>query len=347
MNVNKIYQGNCLEVLKTFPNECIDMIITSPPYYALRDYGVDGQLGLEPTFQEYISKLVEIFDEAKRVLKKDGTCWVNLGDTYIGSGRGAGGDGSQKESWVFTEKEERTCLNCGNTFTGRKFQNYCSSACSGVDNTKRTDKGLLPNKSLCNIPSRFAIAMQDNGWTLRNEIIWQKPNAMPSSVKDRFSVDYEKLFFFSKSKKYYFEQQKEPMKTTDINPPRGSKGVMGQLNSGLRKQDLLGRSDYTGFNDRYKLPKDLMRNMRCVWNINTQPFKGHHFATFPEKLVETPIKAGTKKGGIVLDIFMGSGTTGVVAKKLGRNYIGIELNEKYVEMAERRISKVYYQESLL
>ena len=282
MQINKIYQGNCLEVLKTFPNECIDMIITSPPYYALRDYGVDGQIGNESTFQEYINKLCDIFDEVKRVLKNDGTCWVVIGDSYDGNKRG-------KTDLKVSEATKYSCENL----------------------IKKTQ---LQNKCLLQIPARFAIEMTNRGWILRNEIIWCKPNVMPSSVKDRFSVDYEKIFFFSKSTKYYFEQQKEPMKTNDINPPRGS--------------------------------KDLMRNMRCVWNINTQPFKGHHFATFPEKLVETPIKAGTKKGGIVLDIFMGSGTTGVVAKKLGRNYIGIELNEKYVEMAERRISKVYYQERM-
>lgn len=315
MNVNKIYQGDALETLRTFPDKCIDMIITSPPYYALRDYGVDGQLGMESTFQEYINKLCDIFDEVKRVLKDDGTCWVNIGDSYDGNKRG-------KTDLIVSEAAKHSCENL----------------------IKKTQ---LQNKCLLQIPSRFAIEMTNRGWILRNELIWHKPSCMPASVKDRFTVDYEKIFFFSKSKKYYFEQQKEPMKTNDINPPRGSKGVIGQLNSGLRKQDLLGRSDYTCFDARYKLPKDLMRNMRCVWSINNQPFSGLHFATFPEKLVETPIKAGTKKGGIVLDIFMGSGTTGVVAKKLGRNYIGIELNEKYVEMAERRISKVYYQESLL
>ena len=271
MQINKIYQGNCLEVLKTFPNECIDMIITSPPYYALRDYGVDGQLGMELTFQEYITKLCDIFDEVKRVLKEDGTCWVVIGDSYGGT--------ADKGNYVDPKNP-----------LGRNAQ------------SESLTKNVTPKCSL-QIPSRFAIEMTNRGWILRNELIWHKSNAMPSSVKDRFTVDYEKIFFFSKSKKYYFEQQKEPT-------------------------------------------KDLDRNMRCVWEINTQPFSGSHFATFPEKLVETPIKAGTKKGGIVLDIFIGSGTTGVVAKKLGRNYIGIELNEKYVEMAERRISKVYYQERM-
>jgi len=306
MKANKIYQGDALETLKTFPDKCIDMAITSPPYYGLRDYGVDGQIGLESTFQEYINKLCDIFDEVKRVLKNDGTCWVVIGDSYGGT--------ADKGNYVDPKNP-----------LGRNAQ------------SESLTKNVTP-KCLLQIPSRFAIEMTNRGWILRNELIWHKPNVIPSSVKDRFTVDYEKIFFFSKSKKYYFEQQKEPMKTNDINPPRGSKGVIGQLNSGLRKQDLVGRSDYTG--------KDLNRNMRCVWEINTQPFSGSHFAVFPEKLVETPIKAGCPIGGVVLDIFMGSGTTGVVAKKLGRNYIGIELNEKYVEMAEKRIAKVFYQERM-
>lgn len=335
-----ILNTDALNGLKSLPDESVDCIITSPPYWQLRDYGVEGQLGLEPTFQEYIAKLVEIFDEAKRVLKKDGTCWVNLGDTYSGSGRGAGGDGPQKESWVFTEKEEKTCLNCGKTFTGRKFQNYCSSACSGVDNTKRTNKGLLPNKSLCNIPSRFAIAMQDRGWTLRNEIIWQKPNAMPSSATDRFTIDYEKIFFFVKSTKYYFNQPKEPMVTTDTTSPRGSKGVIDQVNSGRRKQDNVGRNDYTGFNDRYIPPENLMRNKRTVWSINTEASSIEHFAMFPNELVETMIEAGCKPNGTVLDMFLGSGTTAIVAKSLNRDYIGIEINAKYAKIAEERLKTV-------
>lgn len=314
MEINKIYQGDALKTLKTFPDKCIDMAITSPPYYALRDYGVDGQIGNEPTFQEYITKLCDIFDEVKRVLKDNGTCWVNIGDSYDGNKKG-------KTDLKVSETTKHSC-------------------------DELVKKTQLQNKCMLQIPARFAIEMTNRGWILRNEIIWCKPNAMPSSVKDRFSVDYEKLFFFSKSPNYFFEQQKEPMRTTDISPPRSSKGTMGQLNSGLRKQDLLGNSVYTGFNARYRIPKDLMRNMRCVWSINTHPFKDSHFATFPEKLVETPIKAGAKKGEIVLDIFMGSGTTGVVAKKLGRNYIGIELNEEYVSMAEKRISKVFYQERL-
>jgi DNA modification methylase len=289
VQLNKIYNGNALDVLKTFPDESVDMVITSPPYWALRDYGAEGQLGLETTFQEYINKLCDIFDEVKRVLKKSGSCWVNLGDAYSGSGKGVGG---------------------------------------------------IKSKSLLQIPSRFAIGMCNRGWILRNEIIWHKPNAMPQSVRDRFTVDYEKLFFFVKSKKYYFEQQKEPMITTDTNPPRGSKGVLGQENSGLRKQDQIGRADYTGFNKRYLPPKDLMRNKRSVWSINTKPFKEKHFATYPEELIITPIKACCPENGIVLDPFMGSGTTAVVARSLGLKYVGIELNPDYIKIADKRLAQI-------
>jgi DNA modification methylase len=304
VQLNKIYNGNALDVLKTFPDESVDMVITSPPYWALRDYGAEGQLGLESTFQEYINKLCDIFDEVKRVLKKSGSCWVNLGDAYSGSGKGVGG---------------------------------------------------IKSKSLLQIPSRFAIEMCNRGWILRNEIIWHKPNAMPSSVNDRFTVDYEKLFFFVKSKKYYFEQQKEQMKTNQVcgNSTRhhsrkvslnitkqGSKGVLGQENSGLRKQDQIGRADYTGFNKRYLPPKDLMRNKRSVWSINTKPFKEKHFATYPEELIITPIKACCPENGIVLDPFMGSGTTAVVARGLGLKYVGIELNPDYIKIADKRLAQI-------
>lgn len=319
MDVNKIYCGDALEVLKTFPSESIDMVITSPPYYGLRDYGVEGQIGLEKTFEEYLDNLIIIFNEVKRVLKPGGTCWVNLGDTYFGGGNNRG---NTKE---ISLKQKSNKGATGQVNIEWDFTKYQA-------------------KSLLQIPSRFGIAMTDNGWILRNEIIWHKPNCMPSSVNDRFTVDYEKLFFFTKNKKYYFEQQKEPMKTT--NPPRGRKGVIGQVNLGLRKQDLIGRSDYTGFNDRYNPPNDLMRNKRSVWSINTKPLKETHFATFPEELIEIPIKAGCPENGIVLDIFIGSGTTGMVAKKLNRNYIGIDLKEDYCKLARKRINRVYYQMKL-
>jgi site-specific DNA-methyltransferase (adenine-specific) len=187
MELNKIYQGDALEVLKSFPSGSVDCVVTSPPYWALRDYGVEGQLGLEPTFQEYINKLCDIFDEVKRVLKKEGNCWVNLGDTYSGSGNGSGDKTYKDRQHIKREKFDLI-------YKGQK-----------------AGKTELPDKCLIQIPSRFAIEMCDRGWVLRNEIVWHKPNCMPASVKDRFTVDFEKIFFFVKSKKYYFEQQLEPV----------------------------------------------------------------------------------------------------------------------------------------
>jgi len=292
MKVNQIICGHSLEILKNFSDECIDMVITSPPYWNLRDYGVPGQLGLESTIQEYLDNLKAIFREVKRVLKKEGTCWVNLGDSYN------------------------------------------------------------ENKCLLQIPSRFAFIMTDDfGFILRNEIIWHKPNAMPSSVKDRFTIDYEKLYFFVKNKKYYYQQQKEPMKTKDTNSSNGSIAVFGSLQLGHRKkcnkQDQVGRNDYTGFNDRYRPPKDLMRNKRSVWSISTKNYKGDHYAVYPDELIEIPILAGCPNGGVVLDPFIGSGTTALVAKRLNRNYIGIDINPEYCKMAEERLNGLIYKDKQL
>ncbi len=396
--MNTIHNLHVLEGLKKLPDQSIDMVMTSPPYWSLRDYGKQtdviwggnskckhkfrgeiklkktsggietakvmnnkkvraltysskfcskceawkGQLGLEPTVDLFIDHLVEIFDEVKRVLKNTGTCWVNLGDTY-NAGRNGGHAGGNKCSWGYNNLEV-----------------YPKQ--SGVN-----AEGLLP-KSLCLIPYRFAIAMVNKGWILRNVIIWHKPNCLPSSAKDRFTVDFEYLFFFSKSKKYYFERQLE------------------------------------NFN---------RRNKRCIWSVNTKPFKEAHFAVFPEALCEIPIRAGcpekvcikcgmpklqnikggnpaainyrvrdVKNGkikhinrkasaeelessqidkytsrlkvknilgcqcnagynaGIVLDPFIGSGTTAVVAKKLKRNYIGFELNPDYVRIAKKRMEYI-------
>ena len=308
MEINKIYCGDSLEILKTFPDNSIDMIITSPPYYCVRDYNKYGQIGQEKSVEEYINKLIEIFKEAKRILKNDGSCWVNLADTYGGNKKG------KTDLKMKYLKEQNITKKNKNT------------------------------KSLLQIPSRFAIAMTDIGFILRNEIVWHKPNAMPSSVKDRFTVDYEKIYFFTKSTKYFFLQQKETMKTKDITRPRGSNGVLGQKNSGRRKQDSVENNTHKGFNDRYSTPKDYQRNKRSVWSINTKPTNYEHYAVFPEELIETPIKACCKD--IVLDPFMGSGTTGVVAKKLNKKYIGIEINEEYVKIAQERIEKTIYQERL-
>lgn len=285
-------------MLKTFPDKEIDMCITSPPYWGLRDYGVDGQLGLEPDFNEYIDKLCTIFDEVKRVLKDTGTCWVNIGDSYS-STRWSNSPSTSGKSGAYTD----------------------------IVLDKQHDP---PDKCLVGIPFRFALEMIDRGWILRNTIIWHKKNCMPSSVKDRFTVDFEYLFFFSKNKKYYFEQQLEPLKTIPHAPKNTKALQIGSLNGTRYEQKDHNR--IWGSNNG--------RNMRCVWNINPKPYKGAHFAVFPEELIETPIKAGCPINGVVLDPFMGSGTTAAVAKRLYRNYIGIELNSEYHQLIDERLSKV-------
>ena len=328
--MNKIIQGDSLEVLKTLESESVDCCVTSPPYWALRDYGVEGQLGLEPTFQEYINKLCDIFDEVKRVLKKEGTCWVNIGDTYGGSGKGAGGYSNKSTPQGYT----------GENTKGRKM----AKESWNFKKAPKIENGV--QKSLCQIPSRFAIEMTNRGWILRNRLIWHKPNAMPSSVKDRFSVDYEDIFFFVKSKKYWFEQQKVPRLTTEKRADSVVRDrVLGydSKQNKMRKQDNVpskNASTYKGFNQRWsKSPTD-GKNMRSVWTITTKPYKEAHFATYPETLIEPMIRAGCPVGGIVLDPFFGAGTTGVVATKQNKKYIGIELNPEYIKIADNRIKGI-------
>lgn len=303
MELNKIYLGDSLKVLKTFPSESIDCVITSPPYWGLRDYGNDNQLGLEKNFQEYINKLCDIFDEVKRVLKQSGTCWINMGDTYahqqISGYQGKNGKRADRK------------------FTASGFQTLA-----------------LKDKSLVQIPSRFAIEMSNRGWILRNEIIWHKSNCMPSSVKDRFTVNFEKIFFFVKNKKYYFEQQKEEIAESSRNDKR-----RGKVESKNAKWDGF-QNQTIGKMKSFAYIDEGGRNMRSVWKLAVAQNKEAHFATYPEKLIETPIKAGCPRGGAILDPFMGSGTTGIVAKNFDRNYIGIEINPEYINIAEKRINSI-------
>jgi len=301
IETNKIYHGDCLEELKKLPDESINCVMTSPPYWALRDYGVDGQLGLEPTFQEYINKLCDIFDEVKRVLKKEGTCWVNLGDSYAGSGKGAGYEGDKKESWNFDKKPDV--------------------------------KSDIPDKCLVQIPQRFSIEMCNRGWILRNTIIWHKPNCMPSSVKDRFTVDFEYVFFFSKSKKYYFEQQLERTITKD-NIIRDRDSTKLNNTPGRTRMGGLDKNNYD------------FKNKRTVWSICPKPFSEAHFAAYPEELCTTPIKAGCPEEGVVLDPFLGSGTTAIACLKQNKQFIGIELNEEYIKIANKRLKPYLEQQKL-
>jgi len=301
MEINKIIQGNCLTVLKTLPDNSVDCCITSPPYWGLRDYGHEKQLGSEKHFKDFVNNLCNVFDEIKRVLKNTGTCFVNLGDTFNGYKAGNTSNKGYQENTVI------------DTFVKAKTE--------------------LPNKSLCMIPERFAIEMVDRGWCLRNQVIWHKPNQMPSSATDRFTVDFEKIFFFVKKPMgYYFEQQLEPY----TEPMNRWAGDNLEANGKSDWDNGTGQSTYRNRNMR---PNPDGKNMRTVWSINTKPFPDAHFAIFPETLVERMIKSGCPENGIVLDPFMGAGTTAVTARKLNRNYIGYDLNPDYVKMANDRLYK--------
>jgi len=424
--INKIIQGHALNILKTLPAESISCVVTSPPYWNLRDYGVEGQLGLEKTFEEYIIKLCDIFDECKRGLRKDGTCWVNIGDSYGGTqGKNAGWPDSKTRAKVPQQL---------------KPKQYA--------------------KSLLDIPYRFSIEMTNRGWIKRNTIIWEKPNCMPSSANDRFTVDFEYLFFFTKNNKalfwtnektlecvskkplgtkgiegkdwewknnkkvslwsghdYWFDQQFEPILTDSIKrelrgnrPNKYSKDK--HLPKGVHPNTMSQVREYQGYDNlEEEVSNRLGRNKRAVWTIPTQPFPEAHFAVYPEGLIEIPIKAGCpefvckkcgkarvkilnktfiprptndkpenyraiqeeKKGnrkigivarkgvgsneydfkgysdcgcnagfesGIVLDPFMGAGTTALVALKQRKRFIGIEIKQEYIDMAKKRIAKV-------
>jgi DNA modification methylase len=295
--------GDALEVLRTYPNDSFDVCITSPPYWGLRDYAVAGQLGLEKTPEEYVANLVSVFREVKRVLRSDGTLWLNLGDSYAASVKGTGGHQSLKVQ-----------------IKGRRnFQEFESGP-------RKFDHGLKP-KDLVGIPWRVAFALQADGWYLRSDIIWHKPNPMPESVTDRPTKAHEYIFLFAKSEKYYYDALTIKEKTKPGTKPASNKP--GTLNVGrLTKEGWAG-------DPQRSVPE--YRNRRTVWTVTTKPFKGAHFATFPPDLIEPCVLAGSRKEGTVLDPFAGAGTTGVVALKHGRKFLGIELNPEYVEIARRRI----------
>ncbi|MGG3874538.1 DNA-methyltransferase [Brevibacillus laterosporus] len=263
---------------------------------------------MEPTPEEFVANMVSVFREVRRVLKDDGTLWLNLGDSYAGSGKGA---------WHNKEAQKET---------------YVPAPGGREASIPKVPSGLKP-KDLIGIPWRVAFALQENGWYLRSDIIWHKPNAMPESVIDRPTKSHEYIFLMSKSPKYFYNHEaiKEPAVNGDPNPPRGSSGVLGQKHKGIREHDSIKKRTYAEFNERYKPVQK--RNKRSVWTITTKPSREAHFATFPIDLVETCVIAGCQ-GGIVLDPFIGSGTTAIVARNSGRHFIGIELNPDYIKIAE-------------
>jgi DNA modification methylase len=257
--------GSADQVLATFPDEYFQVCITSPPYWGLRDYGVSEQIGAEPTVQGYIDNVVRVFREVKRVLKADGTFWLNIGDSYTSGNR----------TWRDTDRK---------------------NPARAMAYRPPTPEGLKP-KDLIGIPWRLAFALQADGWYLRSDIVWNKPNCQPESVKDRPTRSHEYIFLLTKNERYYYDNE----------------AIKEEASTGSKK------------------------NRRTVWSINTEAFDGAHFATFPEALVSPCIMAGSREGDVVLDPFFGSGTVGCVALKRGRAFVGIEINPEYVEMAKNRI----------
>ena len=306
--INKILQGDVLDRLKDIPDGYVQMVCTSPPYWALRDYGAEGQFGLEPTPEGYVEKLVEIGQEIKRVLRDDGTFWLNLGDTYWGGG------------WRGTEL---------NKHSGNVQKGHPGSHCGDNISMGKGTHSLIKPKDMVGIPWRSAFGLQADGWYLRQDIIWNKPNPMPESVVDRCTKAHEYIFLLSKSKHYYFDSNaiKQPYKE-NTKPGSQFGGKKGNSELGMKSKLQKSEQGYFEMKDG--------ANMRSVWTIPVRPFKGAHFATFPEKIPELCIRAGSKEGDIVLDPFFGSGTTGWVAQRLGRNWLGIELNPDYIKIAEER-----------
>lgn len=289
----RIIQGDCRAVLRTLPDESVQCIVTSPPYFGLRDYGDAEQIGLEQTPEQYVQEIVGVFREARRVLRHDGTLWLNLGDSYAAARGGthqpaetlAGGEGGR------TAEGERVNR-------GRR---------DGYNPTRNAAAIGLKHKDLIGIPWRVALALQADGWYLRQDVIWHKPNPMPESVTDRFTKAHEYVFLLSKSERYYFDHEAVQ------EPATGARGV---------------------------------RNKRSVWTVATKPFPGAHFATFPPELIRPCVLAGSGPGDVVLDPFSGSGTTGEVALLAQRKYLGIEVNPVYVAMATERLQRIQGQPRL-
>ncbi len=316
----KILKGDCRDVLRTLPAEHAQCVVTSPPYFGLRDYGIAGQIGREGTPEAFVSELVAVFSEVRRVLRADGTLWLNLGDSYASGGRATYRSGASQNK-------------------GQHVQN---------DMPRPVDAPGIKPKDLLGIPWMVAFALRADGWYLRQDIIWSKPNPMPESVTDRCTKAHEYLFLLSKSERYHYDANaiKEDSVTNDTRRPYGSPGANSldprgrQGNGEQRKSGDYGNG--AGRNDGDRHPpggwcEGTTRNKRSVWEVVAEPFKEAHFATFPPALIEPCIKAGCPTGGMVLDPFGGAGTTGMVADRLGRSATLIELNPKYAAMIERRI----------
>jgi len=379
----EILQGDCIEVLRTLPDESVNCCVTSPPYYGLRDYGtarweggdpecdhkgkpmsthagfneryfgrppkdsdkqgellefykdkcpkcgairIDNQIGLEQSPDEYIAKLVEVFREVRRVLRNDGTLWLHLGDSYA----------SYKD-----------CKSVDDTLGAGSGRNVIDKEKSVTRSTVLMKAAGYKNKDLMMIPARIALALQADGWWLRSDIIWAKPNPMPESVTDRPTKAHEYIFLLAKSQRYYYDAEAVKEDSLDPESYTGRRPRKAQT---IVLHDAKNHKFAGSINDNGEYRSGMVyqtRNRRSVWTVSTQPYPEAHFATFPPKLIEPCVLAGCPAGGVVLDPFNGSGTTGAVALRLGRDYIGIELNPDYIEFTNKRLAPILAQPSLL
>lgn len=314
--INTIINSDCISAIKTIPDCYVNCVVTSPPYYGLRDYGHVDQIGIEDQPEEYIEKLVCVFKEIRRILKDDGTLWINIGDSYASSSGG---------------KVEQTLRG------DKDYVNRGQKGVQGIGASVKPPKGLKA-KDLIGIPWMLAFALRKDGWYLRQDIIWNKPNPMPESVKDRCTKNHEYIFLLSKQQNYYYDY--EAIKEELADPYRTN------FQCGARTFGINDDRNDNDLSERSKLVEYNNKNKRSVWTVNTKPYMEAHFATYPEELIMPCILAGCPVGGIVFDPFMGSGTTAVVAAKNKRNYIGSELSEKYIQIAEKRIREETAQQTL-
>ena len=314
IELNTTLIGDCRETLKQLPDGCINACITSPPFYALRDYQEENQIGLEKTPDEYVEELVKVFREVKRVLREDGNLWLNLGDTY---------------------SSHKDCKSISQTLsidTGSEQAHIIDKGRAASRDSKMLKEQGLKNKELIGIPWKVAFALREDGWYLRQDIIWSKKNNMPESVKDRCTKSHEYIFLMTKNPTYYYDHEaikEDAVRAGSI--PKGKK-----YSSELADNKIGGKHTRETLNEK---PVAAKKNKRSVWTVATRPFKDAHFAVFPPDLIEPMVLAGCPEKGIVLDPFMGSGTTGMVAQSLGRSWIGCELNPEYVEMQRKRTSQ--------
>ncbi len=312
MNLSaEVFVGDNRETLKKLPDQSVQTVVTSPPYFGLRDYGMDDQIGLEQSPQAFVEELCKVFDEIWRVLKEDGTVWVNIGDSYAGSGKGP----------------------AGNLAKG--------TAAGEARHLQNKHSGIVPDglksKDLIGIPWRFAFAMQDRGWYLRSDIIWHKPNPMPESVTDRPTKSHEYIFLMTKSSKYYYDHKAILEPVSEVSLKRAEYGWDSDRPSTKNNSMGGGGIHVEQMGTRFVNPEG--RNKRTVWTITTKGYAEAHFATYPPDLILPCVLAGSKEGDIVLDPFSGSGTTGEVALQNNRNYIGLELNPEYAAISERRLTQ--------